>query len=68
MAEAALSLKRRHPRWGAIRVLLVGLEEDEQEIARLPPQNLDTETLTGVNLDDSDITTPVQLPLPCFVA
>jgi len=43
-------------------------EGEEQEIARRPPKELDVKTLTGWNPDDSTLTTPLQLTLPCFVA
>lgn len=46
----------------------VFLTEDEEELVRRPPKDLDVQTLTGLDPRATQPTQPVQLTLPFFVA
>ena len=55
-------------RFDACQKEWVFLTEDEQELVRRPPKDLDVQTLTGLDTTTPQPAEPVQLTLPCFVA
>jgi len=64
--SVTVQMDTRQRQW-VFRIPAEDPQQPAQEIARLPPKNLDVQTLTGLEPQPVALAEPIQLSFPCFV-